>query len=122
MTAQELIRTLEAAIDFVKANSVGGLTTRPAAATAATTSAAADDGLREARVTFTARDEKEGKRGTYAIFTVGFMWSGDSERLKATTFDEKLGAKIEALEKGDKVRLRVEKNERGYLNIVALQT
>ena len=122
MTAQELIRTLESAIDWVKANSVGGLTTRPAAPTAATPSASADDGLREARVTFTARDDKVGNRGPYAIFTVGFMWSGDSERLKATTFDEKLGAKIEALEKGDKVRMRVEKNERGYLNIVALQT
>lgn len=122
MTAQELIRTLESAIDWIKANSVGGLTTRPAAVAAAPTSAAADDGLREARVTFIARDEKVGDRGPYAIFTVGFMWSGDSERMKASTYDEKLGAKIEALEKGDKVRLRIEKNKRGYWNIVSLQT
>jgi len=118
MTDQELINTLQAALDFVRSKAVR-METRPSAP------APQGDGQawHEGKVFFTKVEEVSTKRGPMKKATVGVQFPGEEKGIYMSAFDEVLADRVEQLQRGDRVSVQMKPaRDPKYTDLVGLRT
>ena len=118
MTDQELINTLQAALDFVRSKAVR-METRPSAP------APQGDGLpwHEGKVCFAEVKEVSTQKGTVKKATIGVRFPGEEKGLFMSCLDNVLAARVEQLQRGDRVSVQMKPaRDPKYTDLVGLRT